>query len=366
MQSLRLSGQDLDEAIATGVISREAATALWVFLEARQGAHAPAVEHTARFKMAHLLFYFGGLLAIGATSIFITAAWDSFGAWPLLVLGLAVILLGYALTRRFIEVDRQPLAAGTTAALMIAAVPMVLFALQHIGGFWQGEMNYRDYHYWIDWRWLMMEFGTLAAGAAVLWRFRLPFAMLPIAVTLWYMSMDVAAFLAQDTEGWWSEEGWRLRATISMVFGLGMLGLALWIELRQHAHARGQDRRDFAFWLYLVGVLTFWGGLSGQDSGSEYGKLIYAAINLGMILLGTVLVRRVFVVFGSLGVIGYLGYLSHSVFQDSLLFTAALGALGIGIVFAGIAWSKREVALQQRLAPLLPAALRRAIAARTG
>lgn len=26
-------------------------------------------------------------------------------------------------------------------------------------------------------------------------------------------------------------------------------------------------------WLYLFGVLTFWGGLSSMDSGSEWGKL---------------------------------------------------------------------------------------------
>lgn len=364
MSELRVSQADLRQASAAGLIDAGRVDALWDFLRGRQGDSGG--EQVAQFKMAHLLFYFGGLIAIGAVSVFITVAWDAFGAWPLLGFGLAVMLLAYALTRRFIEVERQPIAAGTTAALLIAAVPMVLFALQHVAGFWEGEMSYRDYHRWIDWRWLMMEFGTLIAGAVVLWRFRLPFAMLPIAITLWYMSMDVAAFLAQDSDGWWSDSGWRLRSTVSMAFGLAMIAGALYVELRQHAASERLDRRDFAFWLYVIGVLTFWGGLSSQSSGSEFGKLIYALINVGMILLGTVLVRRVFVVFGAFGVMGYLGYLSYSVFKDSLLFTAALGALGIAIVFAGIAWSKREAALQQRLSHLLPVALRRAVAARSG
>lgn len=359
---ITLTRDRLDEAVTAGAIDAERAASLWDWLSADASLH-----EAPRFKMAHLLYYFGGLIAIGAVSIFITVAWDAFGAWPLLVLGIGVAMLAYALTRRFLEVHRQPIAAGTMAALLIAAVPIVVFAAQHVMGAWDSEMNYRDYHYWIDWRWLMMEFATLAAGAVVLWRFRLPFAMLPIAVTLWYMSMDFAAFLAQDSEGWFSESGWKLRATISMVFGLGMIGLALWIELRQYAHAASRgDRRDFAFWLYLVGVLTFWGGLSNQDSGSEFGKLIYCGINIGLIMVGAMLGRRVFVVFGAFGVIGYLGYLSYRVFQDSLLFTAVLGAIGIGIVYAGLWWSRHEAALHERLARLLPGALRRAVEAREG
>jgi hypothetical protein len=234
----------LEEAVAAGVLPVEAAQSLWQWLRAQE-SESPA----PRFKMAHLLYYFGGLIAIGSISIFITIAWDAMGAWPLLVFGVGVAILAWALTRRFVEVHRQPVAAGTMAALLVATAPMIVFALQHVSGAWSGDQSYRDYHYWIDWRWLMMEFATLAAGAVVLWRFRLPFAMLPIAVTLWYLSMDVAAFLAQDQEGWFSEAGWKLRATISMLFGAGMVGIALWIELRQHAGQGRLDRRDFAFWL---------------------------------------------------------------------------------------------------------------------
>ncbi len=354
-----LSQERLRSAVAAGVIDEAQAGALWRFLAGPGDTH-----EAASFKMAHLLYYLGGLIAIGAISVFIATAWSSFGAWPMLLLGGGVGLLAYSLTRRFVEVDRQPVAAGTMAALLIAAIPLVTFAVQHLGGYWEGDRDYRDYHQWIDWRWLMLEFATLAGGAVVLWRFRLPFATMPIAVTLWYMSMDVAAFLAQDTDGWFSDSGWKLRATVSMVFGAVMILGALAIEIRQHGEGDGSDRRDFAFWFYVVGALTFWGGLSSQSSGSELGKLVYAAINVGLILVGAMLARRVFVVFGGFGLMGYLGYLSYRVFDNELLFTLALGALGIAIVFAGIWWSKRELALQQKLSSFLPPALRRAIAAR--
>ncbi|MGC8697915.1 MAG: hypothetical protein ACP5Q0_05520, partial [Halothiobacillus sp.] len=49
-----------------------------------------------------------------------------------------------------------------------------------------------------NWRWVMMELATLASGVIILWRYRLPFLVMPIAVTLLYMSMDLAPFLFGD------------------------------------------------------------------------------------------------------------------------------------------------------------------------
>jgi hypothetical protein len=106
---------------------------------------------------------------------------------------------------------------------------------------------------------------------------------------------------------------------------------------------RSRFSRDYAFWLYLFGVLTFWSGLSLMDSGSEWGKLIYCGINVAMILVGAVLGRRVFAVFGGLGVAGYLGYLSYRVFKDSLIFPFALSAVGLAIIALGVLWQRREV-----------------------
>ena len=48
----------------------------------------------------------------------------------------------------------------------------------------------------------------------------------------------------------------------SMWFGLVMVLLAFWIDAR--SRARGASRRDYAFWLYLLGMLTFWGALSAR------------------------------------------------------------------------------------------------------
>src|SRR6185295_17012623 len=114
----------------------------------------------------------------------------------------------------------------------------------------------------------------------------------------------------------------------------------------------------FSFWLYLFGVMTFWGGLTSMHSDSELNKLIYCLINLGLIAIGAILNRRVFAVFGGLGVASYLGYLSWQLFRDSMLFPFALTAFGFGIVYLGILWQRHEERLARALRGILPAAVR--------
>jgi hypothetical protein len=45
----------------------------------------------------------------------------------------------------------------------------------------------------------------------------------------------------------------------------------------------------YAFWLYLFGVMTFWGGLSSQSSNSQLSHFIYCMINVVMIFVGVFL-----------------------------------------------------------------------------
>jgi len=131
--------------------------------------------------------------------------------------------------------------------------------------------------------------------------------------------------------------------------------LAFWVDLRSRAS------RDYAFWLYLFGVVTFWGGLSLMNLDSELSKLAYCGINVLLILIGAVLGRRVFAVFGGLGVACYLGHLSQQVFKD---FPFALSLIGLAIVWLGVLWQRREAQLSARLRGFLPAPLRELIEAR--
>ncbi len=337
---MQIRQQQLQQAVSRGLISGAQAEALWAML-------AEDSQHTPTFRASHVLYYFGGLLAIGAMTLFMNLGWERFGGWGLFFLALFYAGAGLWLGERLLFGKRLAIPAGILITFAVALTPLAVYGLQQALGLWAEGMSYRDYHVFIDWRWMLMELATLVAAAVALWRYRLPFIMLPVAVTLWYMSMDLAPWLA-------GEEGmsWELSRLVSLYFGLAMTLLAFWVDVRSRRSP------DYAFWLYLFGVAAFWGGLSFQSSDSELNKLLYCCINLALIAVGTLLSRRVFAVFGALGVAGYLGHLAWTVFRDSLGFPFALTVIGLGIVWLGIVWQRHEEAIRRRWQARLPAALR--------
>lgn len=339
---MKLSRQDLTHAETQGVLQAGQADALWQFL-----TQANPDDH-AQFRFAHVLYYLGGAIAIAAMSLFMTVGYATWGPVSLTVFALAYGFLAWRLGVWFLESKQLRIPAGILLTLSIVLVPLAVYGVEAAMGHWDDGGQYSDFHVWIDWRWLIMELATLLAAAVMLWRYRLPFMTMPVAVTLWYMSMDVAAWIAMglansdDYSGYYASV-WDLRKFVSLGFGLLMLALALVIDLRTR-----MLKQDYAFWLYLFGLLAFWGALSAMDSGSQFGKLIYCGINLGLIFVGAVLSRRAFAVFGGLGVAGYLGYLAYDVFEDSLLFAFTLSLIGLAIVFAGVWWNKHGAALGSR------------------
>lgn len=338
---------ELEAAVRAGILGAEQADRLAEFLE--QGA-----AETPHFSFVHVLYYLGGLIAIGAMSLFMTLGWATLGGWGGFVTAVCYAILALALTHWFLERRHLQIPAGIMATLAVVMVPLAIFGAQQALGHWGMDKPFRHYHQFIDGRWLMMELGTLAVAAVLLWRYRFPFMLMPVSVTLWYMSMDLGPLLVGSD---WQD--WDIRKIISLYFGILFVGLAFWVDIRSR-HAK----KDYAFWLYLFGVMTFWGGLSLMRSGSELGKFLYFMLNVGMILTGALLGRRVFAVFGGLGVAGYLGYLSHRVFRDSLLFPFALSALGLAIIALGVLWQRREAQWSARLRGFLPKALRELLEAR--
>ena len=371
---VQLSWRDVQAAVEQGAIAPTAAHALWASwatpggplrVKAASGvdtqpqpldAVAPPVPvHPGPvFSFTNTLYYFGGMLAIGAMTLFMTLGWELFGAWGVFALALGYLVGALAVAGNLLKKGlRTP--AGILATLAVCLVSLVVWSFQVGVGLWPegGPDSYRDYHRFIDWRWLTLELATLAAAVVLLWRYKLPFMVMPVAVTLWYMNMDMAHMLMQK-EGF----DWEFTRDVSMVFGLVTCAIAVWVDLRTRTATEAEDRQDFAFWLYLFGAIMFWCGLSLRDSDSELNKFLYGLINVFLVFLGAAIGRRVFTVLGGLGVAGYLGYLAHRVFQDSLLFPFALTLLGLAVVALGIWWQRHEAAIHARLASWLPAALK--------
>lgn len=353
--------EDLEAAVRAGVLNPLELDALFAFLRER-ATKSPRAD-TARFSGTHVLYYLGGMLAIGAASLFATIAVEALGMGALLGLTLlyAVVALWIAVR---LEKHGFGVPAGIFATLAIALVPLAVYALQHVLGFWADGLHaqhYRDYHRTIDWRWLVMELSTLAAGTALLMRFRYPFLVMSIAVTLWYMGMDIVpALLVHNGRGdaWYSGAAWELRKTVSLVFGLVMLLAAFFVDLRS------RHSKDYAYWLYLFGLLTFCGALAMMGDGRLPGKLVYLAVNFMLVFIGAVLARRMFAVFGGIGIATVLCDLSWNLFKNSFAFVLVLTILGFALIGLGLWWSRHEEQISARLRAMLPADLRELLEAR--
>lgn len=338
--ALTVTWDDLQTAVANQVVTAEQADRLWDFFGQRTSARP-------KFDAAHVAYYGGAVIVLGAMGWLLTEAWDGLN-------GFAVTLIAALYAAAFWQAGetlwKKGLATpgGLLFTLAVWMVPLGIHGLERALNLWpQGDPgSYRDYYVWVKGSWLLMEVGTIAAGALAIWHRPFPFLTFPIAFALWFMSMDLTPMIFGKTEFTWDERKW-----VSMMFGLAMLLAAYLADLRNRV------RQDFAFWGYLFGVVAFWGGLSLMEGGTELSKFAYCLINIGLIVVSILLRQRVFLVFGALGVLGYLGHLSYRVFEDSILFPVVLTMVGISLIYLGVLYQRHSKAIAETLQARLPPTL---------
>ena len=84
----------LQQAVERQIISEQQSDALWQLWQSQQSA-------VPQFSFNHVLYYLGGLLAIGAMTLFMTLGWETFGGSAIVALCLLYGLPGVALTEYF-------------------------------------------------------------------------------------------------------------------------------------------------------------------------------------------------------------------------------------------------------------------------
>lgn len=329
---MNLLKTDLERAEQKGILNEGQAAALWSFLEEAHGDEA-------QFSFAHAAYYFGAFLILGAMGWFMTLGWAILGGTGIALLsgvyGLLFMLAGMHL--------RSTAHGGIPGALLVTCAvwmaPLIGYGVMEACGFWGGytTSSYRSYYQFIDPRWVVLEVMTIGAALIAFTRVRHPFVLFPAGFAGWFMSMDLVRVL-----GIGSSEG-------ACAIGFAMLAIAYAVDLRSTV--------DYAFWIHVFGMTSFWGGLSTMGSGDEFGKLIYALINGFLIVTGVFLHRRVFAVYGSFGVFYYLGHLSWTIFKDSFFFPIALTGLGIVFIAVGVRIDQLTRVLEGHLSAL-PAWLR--------
>lgn len=335
---MNITKQHLDDAVQAQIISAQQSEQLCEFLTAR------AIS-SPKFDFTHIFYYLGGLIAIAALSLFMNLVLNSFGGAGVVVLCLAYGVAGLKLTNYFKNKGLH-IPAGICGTFVIALTPVAIYGLQKAVGVWPEHSVNEVCNSEIRWNLLWMELSTLLVGSIVAWKYRYPFLVMPIAVTLWYFTMDITVLFEQDVESW------TLRLAVSMYSGLLIIALAFWVDIRS------RNTSDYAFWLYLFGAVAFWSALSLQESDNELAKFGYFAINILMIFAGALVARKIFVVLGALGCCGYFYHLSNYVFYDSWLFPISLILIGLGIVYLGVWWQKYEAKVTAITRSILPMSIR--------
>lgn len=344
------SAKDLREAANAGVISPADLERLLAFLTSSAG-QGPAgdVSPTAKFDAAHVLWYAGALIVIGAMGLFSTLAFTQMGGRALTICAIAYAtgftFAGHHLWHR--KNLRVP--GGLLIAIAVSMAPLAVYGIQDELGWW-GKFGkpgtVQDFYVWVKGSWIFMEIATVAAGIVALRYYRFAFIVAIISVALWFMSMDLAPWFSGMAHA-----DFEMRRRVSIWFGLAVLAVAWIVDYRSR-------NGDFAFWLHLFGLMAFWGGITASEGATELGKAVYCLLNVGLIAIAVILSRRAYAVFGAFGICLYLGHLADVVFKDSLWFPFSLSLIGIAVIAAGLLYHRNERAITGWIDAHLPAALR--------
>jgi hypothetical protein len=347
--------EELQALRQAGIIDDAKMSEITAFLASR---NAQPETSAPRFDLTHMLWYVGALIIIGAMGLFTNDAFNRMGGWALTACGAAyavVAFLGghYLWTKRSLRIP-----GGLLIAVAVSMVPMIIYGIQDAMDLWkyaQGDPGqYRNVFPYIHGSWIYMEIATVAAAAIAAYFYRFPFILAIAAVALWFFSMDVAIWFLRTPESTNNFDfDFSTRRMVSIIVGLAIMALSWAMDLKRRGGA------DMAFWLHIAGAAAFWGGLTLSDGGTELEKFAYLLINVGLLGLSLFLDRRVYAVFGGMGVATYLGQLAFNTFKDMIVFSFALSAIGLLIIFLGVMLHRNRGRMIAALDNSLPDAIKR-------
>jgi hypothetical protein len=329
-------------------IPAEQTQQLWTRLTA-------ATEGQQRYDALNIASYFGGMIILGAMTFFFSLAWDRVGGAGILALALTYGCIFGVLGPHLFHARKLYVAGGLLTAVAVCMTPLAVYGFERAVGWWpQGNPgSYHDYQVWLKGSCLLAELATLAAGSLALRFVRFPFLTAPMVVAFWYMSIDLTPLLFGRNDFDEPQQSW-----VSVAVGSVILAIAYLLDRR--------TREDYAFWLYLFGLMAFWGGLSLVDSGGPWSRFAYFVVNLVLIAVSTLLDRRAFAVFGSFGVAGYLSYLIFRLFRDSLFLPMALTVIGVGVIVGTVAYQRNRARIEAYIVSALPGGFTRLLPANRG
>ncbi len=354
---MSIESEDIDAAVAAGVMPQAQADALRAFVAERHRSRleqAGAEDERFRFMTGFNDFFFAiGILLLGFGMMFFT------GGVPLPSLIAAALIWGLSelLVRRMRLVLPGILLSLFFILFVFLTVPDDLATLTS-----RAPSGRVINNFWLDV--LPNVFGlsglpaaaatkaVIGAAAASLyyWRFRLPFALLPIAASVVLLVISLITIAT----GWTSAGLW---SVVTLACGLAVFAVAMTFDISDRD--RMTRRSDCAFWLHLLAAPLIVHSLISliTPSLSRITNTIALAILLIVVILAVIAIaidRRALLVsaLAYIGiVIAYAGsmWTGQSGPAQGGIFFSTLVILGAFVITIGVGWQP----LRRRLLGLI-------------
>ena len=269
------------------------------------------------FEARRMFMWFGGVLALLSATVLLGTAGVTFGAVGFAFV-LTLVMTGVLGAGWYLKQNDQHLAGGLLATVFLGLVPLLVFSVTDLIGLrGDGFFNYDGFYHYIDSQWVWMEIITILLGLVVVWKFDFGFATLPPTIAAYFFAMDFGELV--------SNAGFETLA-IAVGFGIGAILLALAVALQR------SGKVGHATWLLIYGLLSVLFGASQVTNGGTAGALLYLLLGLAFIVFGWAIKRAIPITIGGLTTTCAISYFAFDYFNDSILFSLVLFAIGIGMV----------------------------------
>ena len=350
-----LQDADLDAAVSEGIVTAEQAAALRELVQRRERERAVELGHEERFRFMRgfndVFFSIGVLLFIGGFAYFMPRT--AFGlaitaavAWllaELLVARLRLVLPGILLACAFVAFVfaasiQLPVESWLGMQVEFRRAPSAIGILQALQYYPGGPLMFAA-----------RALVAAAAAGAFYWRFKLPFALLPLAASLVVAAIGVASFVVPQAAA-------VSDAVVLLLCGLGVFAAAMSFDASDRE--RLTRRADCAFWLHLLAAPLIVHSVISLVSSPLAGTLrrpagplttnMNAELALAVVLIVAVLAvvallidRRALLVAGLAYLGGAIGYAltgAAARSDPSFVVAATLVILGAFVLTLGAGW----------------------------
>ena len=293
---------------------------------------APAREANRGFNAITVAYSLGALLVLFALAWFLFERWKVLGPFGVLVVALlyaaAFAGVGTLLRRRGFDV-----AGGLAIVLAVAMTPVWAWAILRLTGEIPDPAIYTDplsrYEPYMATRLIVLDLAMIGVALVALRRVSFSVLGAPIAVALVALLLHLGQALGDPRLSWY------IGPYYTCVVACAVIAVGYAAEHRQ------PPAEDYAFWLYLAGLVTLLIGY--VEVWSYIGRWRHALplVAGALVTASLYLRRRTLLVAGGIAAFGYLGYLAFDVFRRVVALPIALAALGLLVIVATV-WMQRR------------------------